>query len=98
MAPIDRRLRVFAWMVRRQGSIAGKTEAEVIALQARHMPDNAVTNWIFGKVAPGIEVSNRTIPGPGGDIPVRVYRGPGPAGSGGSGTRPLVVYFHGGGF
>jgi acetyl esterase len=95
MAPIDRRLRAFAWMVRRQGSIAGKSEAEVIALQARHMPDNAVTNFIFGKVAPGIEASDRTIPGPGGDIAVRVYRRPGPAGSG---TRPLIVYFHGGGF
>jgi acetyl esterase/lipase len=95
MAPIDRRLRVFAWMVRRQGSIAGKSEAEVIALQARHMPDNAVTNFIFGKVAPGIEAADRAIPGPGGDIKVRVYRRPGPAGSG---TRPLIVYFHGGGF
>ena len=79
MAPVDRRLRVFAWMVRRQGSIAGKSEAEVIALQTRHMPDNAVTNFIFGKVAPGIEASDRTIPGPGGDIAVRVYRRPGPA-------------------
>jgi acetyl esterase len=95
MAPIDRRLRVFAWMVRRQGSIAGKTEAEVIALQARHMPDNVVTNFIFGKVAPGIEASDRTIPGPGGDIPVRVYRRPG---AGGAGSRPLILYFHGGGF
>jgi acetyl esterase len=95
MAPVDRRLRVFAWMVRRQGSIAGKSEAEVIALQTRHMPDNAVTNFIFGKVAPGIEASDRTIPGPGGDIAVRVYRRPG---SGGAGTRPLIVYFHGGGF
>ena len=98
MAPVDRRLRVFASMVRRQGSIAGKSEAEVIALQARHMPDNIVTNFIFGKVAPGIEASDRTIPGPGGDIKVRVYRRPGPVGSGGSGTRPLIVYFHGGGF
>jgi acetyl esterase/lipase len=95
MAPVDRRLRVFASMVRRQGSIAGKSEAEVIALQARHMPDNIVTNFIFGKVAPGIEASDRTIPGPGGDIKLRVYRRPG---SGRSGTRPLVVYFHGGGF
>src|SRR6185437_8949107 len=96
MALIDRRLRVFAWMVRRQGSIAGRTEAEVIALQARRMPDNVVTNFIFGKVAPGIEASDRAIPGPGGDIPVRVYRGPGTGG--GSGTRPLILYFHGGGF
>jgi acetyl esterase len=98
MAPLDRRLRVFAWMVRRQGSIAGKTEAEVIALQARRMPDNVVTNFIFGKVAPGIEASDQAIPGPGGDIPVRVYRGPDPVGTGGSGTRPLILYFHGGGF
>jgi acetyl esterase/lipase len=95
MAPVDRRLRVFASMVRRQGSIAGKSEAEVIALQARHMPDNVVTSFIFGKVAPGIQTSDRTIPGPGGDIPVRVYR-PHPAGH--DGGRPLVVYFHGGGF
>jgi len=92
MAPIDRRLRAFAWMVRRQGSIAGKSEAEVIAWQARHMPDNAVTGFIFGKTAPGITTSDRVIPGPGGDIAVRVYR------PGGSGARPLVVYFHGGGF
>ena len=35
MASVDRRLRVFAWMVRRQGSIAGKSEAEVIALMRR---------------------------------------------------------------
>ena len=74
MAPIDRRLRAWAWLVRRQASIASKSEAEVIALQARHAPDNAVTNYIFGKVAPGTEVSDRTIPGPGGDLTVRVYR------------------------
>jgi acetyl esterase/lipase len=95
MAPVDRRLRVFASMVRRQGSIAGKSEAEVIALQVRHVPDNVVTNFIFGKVAPGVQTSDRTIPGPGGDIPVRVYR---PHGAAGAGARPLVVYFHGGGF
>lgn len=38
-------------------------------------------------------VTDRTIPGPGGDIPVRVYvptTEPGP--------RPALVYFHGGGF
>jgi acetyl esterase/lipase len=95
MAPVDRRLRVFAWMVRRQGSIAGKCAAEVIALQTRHVPDNVVTNFIFGKVAPGIQTSDRTIPGPGGDIAVRVYR---PPAAGGAGGGPLVVYFHGGGF
>ncbi len=41
MAAIDRRLRLWAWLVRRQASVASKSEAEVIALQARHAPDNA---------------------------------------------------------
>jgi acetyl esterase len=38
------------------------------------------------------EVSDRTIPGPEGDIPVRIYR------SGAAGALPLVVFYHGGGF
>jgi acetyl esterase len=38
------------------------------------------------------DVSDRTVAGPGGDIPVRVYR---PAGEG---QRPIIVYYHGGGF
>jgi acetyl esterase len=37
-------------------------------------------------------VSDRVIPGPTGDIPVRVYRGDG------SDAAPVVVFFHGGGF
>ena len=94
MAPIDRRVRLWAWMVHRQGSIASRSEAEVIALQARHTPDNALTNRIFGTVAPGAMVADRTIPGPGGDLTVRVYE---PVRSH-SGGRPLIVYFHGGGF
>jgi acetyl esterase len=94
MAPIDRRVRLWAWMVARQGSIASRSEAQVIALQARHVPDNALTNRIFGAVAPGTVTADRTIPGPGGDLPVRVYR---PVRRN-SGARPLIVYFHGGGF
>ncbi|MBW0106762.1 alpha/beta hydrolase [Pseudonocardia sp. KRD-291] len=37
-------------------------------------------------------VDSRNIPGPGGDIPVRVYTPEG------AGPKPLVVYFHGGGW
>jgi acetyl esterase len=37
-------------------------------------------------------VSDRTIPGPASDIPVRIYAPEG------SGPFPLIVYFHGGGF
>src|SRR4051812_25944685 len=37
-------------------------------------------------------VDDRTVPGPAGDIPVRVYR---PAGDG---AQPVLVFFHGGGW
>lgn len=41
---------------------------------------------------PVAKVENRTIPGPGGAIPVRVYT------PSGSGPFPVIVYFHGGGW
>jgi acetyl esterase/lipase len=94
MAPVDRRVKMWAWLVRQQGSVGTKTEAEVIAMQTRHAPANGVTNRIFGTVVPGTEVTNRAIAGPAGDIPVRIYR---PARTG-SGGRPLILNFHGGGF
>jgi len=40
-----------------------------------------------------VSTVDRTIPGPAGDIPVRVYTPPGDAG-----PRPLVVFYHGGGW
>jgi acetyl esterase len=75
--------------------IATMTDAEVIALQATKIPVNAVTNWLFGAVAPGIEVTDRSVPGAVGELDARVYR---PAQAGTAAGRPLVVYFHGGGF
>jgi acetyl esterase len=94
MAPIDRRLRLWAWITQRQSAATLQGADTVIAMQSREFPDNAVTNFIFGTTRPGIEVSDRTIPGPGGDLKVRVYRPGGPA----AGPRPLVVNAHGGGF
>lgn len=41
---------------------------------------------------PVAEVSNRTVPGPAGEVPVRVYRPEAPA------PLPVVVYAHGGGW
>jgi acetyl esterase len=41
---------------------------------------------------PVARVDDRVIPGPGGDLPVRIYTPDGDA------SRPLIVYFHGGGF
>ncbi len=94
MAPIDRRLQLWAWFVRRPGSVADRSEADVIAMQHRRVPDNAVSKFILGAARPGARISDQAIPGPDGDIPVRIYRpvkaGPDP--------RPLIVYFHGGGF
>jgi acetyl esterase/lipase len=40
------------------------------------------------------EVTDGVIPGPAGDLPYRLYRPPGPS----EDPRPLVVYFHGGGW
>jgi acetyl esterase len=94
MATIDRRVRVWAWLLRRQGSVGNKSDADVIAMQSRHMPTNGFTNKMFGTVVPGTHVHDRTVTGPAGDIPVRVYR---PAAAE-PGTRPLILNFHGGGF
>jgi acetyl esterase len=85
--------------------VAKMSDAEVIALQARRMPDNAVSRRIFGAVPPGVEATDQQVPGPDGQLPVRVYRPAGtPAGTAAGASaadgleRPLVVYFHGGGF
>ena len=72
MARIDLRLRVWGWLTRRMVSVATMSDAEVIALQARQIPANAVTNWLFGAVAPGVEVTDRSVPGPAGDLGPRL--------------------------
>jgi acetyl esterase len=97
MAKIDVRLRAWGWVTRRLAPVATMSEARLIAAQARGVPPNPLTNWILGTVPPGVATTDRTVPGPAGDISVRVFRpadgGPAPAGG-----RPLVLYFHGGGF
>lgn len=94
MARMQMRMRGWAWMVRRTASVATRSEADVIALQRRPIPDTFVSSWIFGALVPGTEYHDRTIPGPGGDIPIRVYRPRQTA----AGPRPLIAHFHGGGF
>jgi acetyl esterase/lipase len=94
MAPIDRRVRAWAWLVQRQGSVGSKSDADIIVMQSRHMPSNGFTNRVFGSVVPGTATRDLTLSGPGGDLPVRVYQ---PAAAAG-GPRPLILYMHGGGF
>jgi acetyl esterase/lipase len=48
---------------------------------------------VTGRLAAGVDVQNRTIKGPAGDLPVRVYRRERPPPG-----APLVVNFHGGGW
>jgi acetyl esterase len=62
---------------------ASATEARARAKAIPRPPD----------VEPVARVEDRSIPGPGGDLPVRIYH---PTADGGS--RPGVVYFHGGGW
>ena len=94
MARMDLRLRAWGAVTRRTSSVATRTDAEVIALQSRKIPEGGITGFILGKTAPGTVTADRSIPGPGGDLPVRVYT----AAAAPPGPRPLVVYFHGGGF
>lgn len=52
-----------------------------------------VATWVQNRSLPSVgAVVDRTIPGPGGDLPVRLYR---PAVDE---SRPTVVFFHGGGY
>jgi acetyl esterase/lipase len=90
---LDMRVRLVGRLVRRQSSVATHSEAEIIAMR-QQTPDNAVTRWLLGTVARGTDVIDRFLPGPAGDIPVRIYR---PA-AGGPGALPLIMYCHGGGF
>jgi acetyl esterase len=93
---MDLRLRAWGAVTRRQSSVATRSEAAVIAMQNRKIPDGGIVGAILGRAVPGSVVGDRSIPGPGGDLPVRVYAPA--AGRAVPGPRPLVVYFHGGGF
>ena len=73
MAPMDLRLRAWGAVTRRQSSVATRSDADVIALQSRKIPEGGLIGLILGKAAPGIMLADRSIPGPGGDLPIRVY-------------------------
>ena len=94
MARMDLRLRAWGAVTRRQSSVATRSDADVIALQSRKIPEGGLIGLILGKAAPGVALADRMIAGPGGDLPIRVYASAAVT----SGPRPLIVYFHGGGF
>jgi acetyl esterase len=65
---------------------------ELTPVEARELA-NAGFPPLAGAGAQDVTTSDRTIPGPACEIPIRVYT---PAG--GDAPRPVVVYFHGGGW
>lgn len=81
------------------GTLGGKPIETLTAVEARQQPtptdavmgvlkkaESPITPEAVGKVA------NRTITGPAGTIPVRIYT------PSGTGPFPVIVYYHGGGF
>ena len=64
---------------------------------SQQTPEEARANFatlaaIAGPAEELVPVEDRSVPGPGGDVPVRLYR------PSSDGPLPVVVYFHGGGF
>jgi acetyl esterase/lipase len=90
---MDRRVRALGWFIRRTASIAGMSDADILTAQGRAPQHNPVVDRVFGGLLPGVETADRTIDGPEAPVPVRVYRP-----RSGTGSRPLVVNYHGGGF
>ena len=62
MARMDLRLRAWGAVTRRQSSVATRTEAQVIALQNRKIPDGGPVALILGKAAPGVALADRSDP------------------------------------
>ncbi len=83
-------------------SMGGKPIETLTAAEARKQPTptDAVMALLKAQgkstapeaLVPGVTSHDRTIPGPGGPLPVRIYT---PAGAG---PFPVVVYYHGGGW
>jgi len=91
MAPLDAQTRALIEQMKQSGF----KPAHQIPLEASRA---GLTRMAIAMAAPGAEVfttEDRSIAGPGGSLPIRIYRpGPGRAGE----ARAAVVFFHGGGF
>lgn len=85
--PLDPQAQAFLDQIAAMG---GQPLSSMPVAQARHAMEMLAT--MRGAEEAVAAVADRTIPGPAGDIPVRVYT---PAGRA---PLPLLVYFHGGGW
>lgn len=92
--PVDPQLQLVLDMINAQPA---ETWTKERAPDFRQVFDSLVTQ--LGEGPAHVSAEDRTVPGPGGDIPIRVYRPEGPDGVGEGPDRPgICVYYHGGGF
>jgi acetyl esterase/lipase len=91
MTAMDLRFRLLGALARPASSISKMPRERVLKMQRHGLRHNRVTDRIFGAVAPAVALEDQNIEGPGGALPVRVYR---------LQTEPsaLVVHLHGGGW
>jgi acetyl esterase len=92
--PLDPRIQPFleqTGLLMQPGSVPREPEVLLAAMRAN---DESAKSLVAraDELAPVAHVENRVIPGPAGDIPVRLYTPEGP------GPFPILVYFHGGGW
>lgn len=93
MAPVDLRVRLLGRLLRRS-SITRMDERAIARAQQQTFSHNRLTDVIYGGVAPGVTLTDDTVAGQVGPMPVRLYQPDAPA----VGPRPLVVSIHGGGW
>ena len=91
MASTDLRVLLLGILLGPSASISKMSHKQIVKLQQREFTHNRVTDFMFGSRASGVSIEDRTIEGPAGDLPLRIYRTGAP-------DAPLVVFFHGGGF
>jgi acetyl esterase len=96
MADLDLRIRAFGWVLRRlPGTVISRmTPEDIERANARRIPRNRLVDAVCGAIAPSVDVADTTMTGPGGPLPLRIYR-PKDAGSD---ALPLILNYHGGGF
>ena len=96
MARLDLRVHALGWALR-PFSVARMSDRRVLRLQRlqrRRLPRGPLRDWLIGPTAEGVESTDRTVPGPAGEVPVRIHRAQADDGR----PRPLVLHFHGGGW
>lgn len=90
---MDAKLRLAGLLYRYVRKPISAMDADDIARARQGLGDSRLATMILGAPADGVARHDRTIPGPAGDLPVRIYS-PGLADP----DRPVVVSYHGGGW